>query len=290
MKQTYSSMHPISKKTIALLCAMAMLLPASASLGLNNSFAAAKTYKVGDSFSEKGVNVGKLAYVTNVLKEDLNGDKKADTLYVIGNRFDKTSNFYEQFSYFLVDGKTGKRSLYKLPYEEYFASWGYEPTVEIVNLDQDNIKEVQFTSYSGGTGGFTYYSVGNFKGGKYNQLLGQKDFTGITVTGKYVDGFKAEMQCEGVKQPWYLDLAFQKAMLLDQKIYDASGKLLTPVEPWSGPLVNLSIVDGYLSGDQSIKGIANADYLGNLNLTYHYEKGKLVLRSITLENPLMLEY
>ncbi len=290
MKHFQQQLKSISKKTIALLCAVAMLLPIGTSIGLNSSLAAAKTYKVGDSFSEKGVSVGKYAYVTNIIKDDVTGDKKADTLYVIGDRFEKTDIYYEQFYYFLIDGKSGKRTFTKLDNLGGVAGWGLIPNVELVNLNDDGLKDVQFSSYSGGTGGFTYYNVATFKGGKYAQLLGQMDLQGIGVTGKYVDGFKAEMQCEGIDRKWYLDLNFQKDMLLDQKIYDKSGKLLSPVEPWSGPFVNLAIVDGYLSGDQAIKGIANADYLSNLNITYHYEKGKLVLTSIMLENPLKLEY
>lgn len=281
---------PFCQKTTALLCAMALLFPAAANLTADSAFAAAKNYKVGDSFSEKGFKVGKFAYVTNVVKEDLTGDKKADTLYVIGDRFDKTSNYHEQFYYFLVDGKSGKRTLTALTYSETYAAWGYSPDVELVNLNNDGVKDVQFSSFSGGTGGFTYYDVATFKGGKYTQLLGQEALAGIGLTGKYVDGFKAEMKCDGVPHTWYLDLNFQTAQLMEQNIYDVKGKLLNPIEPWSGPFVNLSIVDGYVSGDQAIKGIANADYLGSLSITYTYEKGKLVLKEVSLENPLKMGY
>lgn len=281
---------PLSQKTTALLCAMALLLPAATTLGADSSFAAAKTYKVGDSFTEKGVKVGKFAYVTNVLKEDLTGDKKADTLYVVGDRFDKTSNYHEQFYYFLVDGKSGKRTLTALENLETYSAWGYSPEVELVNLNNDGVKDVQFSSFSGGTGGFTYYNVATFKGGKYAQLLGQKELVGIGLSGKYIDGFKAEMTCDGVPHTWYLDLNFQTNMLLEQSVYDVKGKLLNPIEPWSGPFVNLSIVDGYVTGDQAIKGIANADYLGSLSITYAYEKGKLVLKEVSLENPLKMGY
>ena len=281
---------PLCQKTTALLCAMALLFPAATALGADSSFAAAKTYKVGDSFSEKGFKVGKFAYVTNILKEDLTGDKKADTLYVIGDRYDKTSNMHEQFYYFLIDGKSGKSTLTKLKDLEAYSAWGYIPEVELVNLNNDGVKDVQFSSFSGGTGGFTYYNVSTFKGGKYVQLLGQKELVGIGLSGKYVDGFKAEMTCDGVAHSWYLDLNFQTNMLLEQNVYDVKGKVLNPIEPWSGPFVNLSIVDGYVSGDQAIKGIANADYLGSLNVTYAYEKGKLVLKEVTLENPLKMGY
>jgi hypothetical protein len=290
MKFIKQNIKPLYQKTTAILCAMLMLASAGSSIGINSSFAAAKTYKTGDTFSEKGINSGKLAYVTNVLKADVNGDKKSDTLYVVGNRIDKDSMSYDQFSYFLVDGKSGKRSFYPLKNLEGYSGWGYEPVLELVDLDKDAVKDVQFTSYSGGSGGFTYYNIATFKGGKYTQLLGQKELNGIGLTGKYVDGFKAEMSCDGVDYKWYLDLNFQKSSLLEMNVYDKTGKVLTPVEPWSGPLVGVRVVNGYLSGTQSIKGLANADYLGNLNLTYVYEKGQLVLKEISLENPLKMEY
>lgn len=301
MKFIKQNIKPLYQKTTAILCAMLMLASAGSSIGINSSFAAAKTYKTGDTFSEKGINSGKLAYVTNVLKADVTGDKKNDTLYVVGNRIDKDSMSYDQFSYFLVDGKSGKRSFYPLKNLEGYSGWGYEPVLELVDLDQDAVKDVQFTSYSGGSGGFTYYNIATFKGGKYTQLIGQKDLDGIGITGKYVDGFRAEMTCDGVDHKWYLDLNFQKSNLIEMNVYDKTGKFLEmnvydkkgnviSPEPWSGPFVGVRVVNGYLSGTQSIKGLSNADYLGNLNLTYVYEKGQLVLKEVSLENPLKMEY
>lgn len=259
-------------------------------IGLNPipNYAATKIYKVGEQYTEKNVSVGKLPFVTNVINKDISGDGKADLLYVIGDKFDKTSNYYEQFYYIYKDGKTGKQSVVKLPYIEGYSSWGYEPVVELVKLDNDNVYDLQFTSYSGGTGGFTYYNVATFKGGVYKQLLGQKELVGVSVTGKYVDGFKAELYCKEIDKTWYQDLSFQKDTLIEMNIYDKNGKLLSDVEPWTGPFVNLKINEGYITGYESIKGLANADYIGSLNLTYRYDAGKLKITGLSVEQVLLM--
>lgn len=252
------------------------------------NFAAVKTYKVGERFAEKNVAVGKNPYVTNVVSKDLSGDGKVDTLYVIGDKFDKSSSYYEQFYYFYRDGKTGKQSVTKLPFLEGYSGWGYDPVVELVKLDNDNVFELQFSSYSGGSGGFVYYNVASYKGGVYKQLLGQKELAGLGVSGQYVDGFKAQLHIKEVEKTWLQDLNFQKDMLIEMKTYNKDGKLLNPVEPWTGPLVNLKITDGYITAEQSIKGIANADYIGGLNLTYHFEAGKLKLTGLSVEQILIM--
>lgn len=252
------------------------------------NFAAVKVYKAGERFVEKNVNVGKNPYVTQVISKDLSGDGKVDTLYVIGDKFDKTSPYYEQFYYFYRDGKTGKQTLTKLPFLEGYSGWGYDPVIELVKLDNDNVYDLQFSSYSGGSGGFVYYNVATFKGGVFKQLLGQKELAGLSVTGKYVDGFKAELSVKEVNKTWFQDLSFQKHMLLDTNTYTQDGKLVNPVEPWTGPLVNLKITDGYVTAEQSIKGIANADYIGGLSLTYHYEAGKLKLVGLSVSQILIM--
>lgn len=271
---------------------LSLALVASLALGATGfgtpDFAATKTYKVGERYAEKGVSVGKNPYVTNVINKDLSGDGKADMLYVIGNKFDKADNYYEQFYYIYKDGKTGKQSVTKLPYVEGYSSWGYDPVVELVKLDNDTVSDIQFSSYSGGSGGFVYYNVSTFKGGVYKQLLGQKELAGLTITGKYVDGFKAELYCKEINKTWYQDLSFQKAMLLEFNTYDKDGKVINPVEPWTGPLANLKISDGYITAEQSIKGTANADYIGGLHMVYAFEAGKLKLTGLSVEQVLMM--
>lgn len=273
----------VYKKSAIIFMALAMAFASTSAFTPSADYAAAKVYKVGDRFNEKGINAGKTAYVTNLIKKDITGDKKEDQLIVVGNLLSKDSMSYDQFTYVLKDGKTGKQTSYSLKCLEYYAGWGNLPVVELVDLNNDNVQDVFFSSYSGGTGGFVYYNVATLKDGKYKQLLGQKELVGVSVTGKYVDGFKAEMTCTEINKSWTQDLSAMKSRLVEAKVYDQNGKLLTPVEPWVSPPY-IKVYPGYVTGEQTLKGIANSDYIGGINVDYSYKDGKLEIMEIKVES------
>lgn len=270
--------------TTATAATLTLMFCAFIGMGSPVDFAAtAKVYKIGDLFAEKGISAGKKPYVTHVISKELTGDGKTDTLYVLGDRPDQAAMYYDQFTYVLKDGKTGKLTATPLKMIEGYSGWGYEPVLEFADLNGDKTTDVSFSSFSGGTGGFTYYDISTFKGGKYKQLLGQKELTGISVTGQYQDGFKAVLTSKELKRTWIQDLSFEKAMLIEMNIYDQSGKLLVPTEAWTGPFVNIKMGEGYLGGVMAIKGIANSDLIGILHIDYLYSGGKLSLSHVSVE-------
>lgn len=275
--------NPRTLKTVGVV-ALSLVVSAFIGIGSDLDFAATpKVYKVGDLYTEKGIQAGKKPYVTNLVSKDLTGDGKADTLYVLGDRPEKDAMYYNSFTYVLKDGKSGKLTATALKSIEGYSSWGYEPALEFADLNGDKTQDIAFSSFSGGTGGFTYYDIATFKGGKYKQLLGQKELVGISVTGHYVDGFKAELTSTDLKKTWIQDLSFEKDMLIEMKIYDSNGKLLVPTEAWTGPFVNVKIGEGYVSGVMAIKGIANSDMIGLMHMDYTYTAGKLKLGYVSVE-------
>lgn len=275
--------NPRTMKTVGVV-ALSLVVSAFIGIGSDLDFAATpKVYKVGDLYTEKGIQAGKKPYVTNLVSKDLTGDGKTDTLYVLGDRPEKDAMYYNSFTYVLKDGKSGKLTATALKSIEGYSSWGYEPALEFADLNGDKTQDIAFSSFSGGTGGFTYYDIATFKGGKYKQLLGQKELIGVSVTGHYVDGFKAELTSTDLKKTWIQDLSFEKDMLIEMKIYDSNGKLLVPTEAWTGPFVNVKIGEGYVSGVMAIKGIANSDMIGLMHIDYTYTAGKLKLGYVSVE-------
>ncbi len=81
-------MNTFSKKITAL--ATISVLSLSSLLIQPATFAGAEL-KAGDVFKMSGVNVGKSPYVLQVLKADLNKDQKSENIYLVGNRYDKSS-------------------------------------------------------------------------------------------------------------------------------------------------------------------------------------------------------
>lgn len=268
--------------SIALLLMSSLTAPSQA--------AAPKIYKVGDVFSEKGISAGKRPVVTNIIESDFTGDKKNDKLYVIGDQFEKGGNYYEAFTMALKDGKNGKWIVYKPKMEEGYAGWGYTPVVEVTDINSDGTKDALFSSFSGGSGGFVYYDAFTVKGGTFKQVLTQKMLTGLTITGQYRDGFKVEMVCNEIKKSFTIDLSYASKMLIENGNYDARGKILKPTEPWTGPLVDVHADNGMVWGKQAIKGIANADTIGILHVTYALEKGKLIIKEVQVQSTLFGNY
>lgn len=269
---------------------MSATLLITAALNPMGGFAATSSFKVGDAFKVSGIDTGKAPIVTNVLDGDFTGDKKSDRLYVVGNKFDKTSNYYDNFTVVLKDGKSGKWLVYRPKMEEGYAGWGYDPVLEVSDINADGVKDVLFSSFSGGSGGFTYVDAFTAKGGKFTQVLSQKALTGLNITGKYLDDYKVEINVKDINKTITLDVSFEAKNLQETGYYDAKGKCLKPLEPWLGPVVDVHADAGAVWGVQAIKGVANADTFGQFRMTYGLKNGKLTLLNLDVQYTLMSKY
>lgn len=251
----------------------------------SSSFAAEKVYKVGDKYNVSGVSSGKNAVVLQILNADLNKDKKNELIYLIGNKFDKTSVYYDQITYVIKDGKTSKRLVHIVKDRAGFALGGYEPTLQIADLNKDAQNDLFLSAPSGGSGGFVSYDLSTFKAGKLTSFLSEADLKGLTITGKYLDNYQVELSAKELNKKWLLDVSYNKAMYLESDVYDTAGKFIGISEPSSSVISTLEIEDAYgqilLVGNQKITGIANADTIANLNLYLSFEKGKWTLKQVT---------
>lgn len=248
------------------------------------SFAAEKVYKAGDKYSETGVSVGKNAYVLQVLSADLNKDKKAERIYLIANQFEKSALYYDQISYVIKDGKTGKRLVHVVKNEDGSLFSGYEPKVTAADLTRDGQNDLLLSAPTGGSGGMVSYDLSSLKNGKLVSLLSENDLKGLTLTGKYLDGYQVELYAKELDKRWLTDVSYNKALYQENQIYDPEGKLIADVTPSAYPIGYLEVITAYdgpmLKANQRVTGIANADTIVNLSLYLSYDKGKWQLREV----------
>lgn len=261
---------------------LALSLSLGGALLASSSFAATKTYKVGDKFSQSGIAAGSKATVLQILSSDLNKDGKVDTFYLVGNQADKTSPFIDKLTYVVKDGKTGKFSGTVLKDEGKYDLVGYMPTVTIQDVTGDKQPDVLLSFPTGGSGGMMTHRLSTLKSGKWVELLGEKDLTGLTITGQYADDFKVKFHAKEIDADFTIDVSYEKDMLIEYKYYDKDGKYLGGIEPWAYGLNDLKVVDAYgmimLEGSQRIVGTANADTIGEVKTMIHYENGKWVIK------------
>lgn len=247
-------------------------------------FAAEKVYKAGDKYSETGVSVGKNAYVVQVLSADLNKDKKAERIYLVANQFEKGALYYDQISYVIKDGKTGKRLVHVVKNEDGSLFSGYEPKVTATDLTRDGQNDLLLSAPTGGSGGMISYDLSSLKSGKLVSYLSPKDLSGLTLTGKYLDNYQVELYAKELDQRWLTDVSYNKAIYQENQIYDLSGKLLADVTPSAYPIGYLEVISAYdgpmLKANQRVTGIANADTIVNLSLYLSFDKGKWRLREV----------
>lgn len=274
-------MNILSKKISAL--ATISVIGLSSVLVSPSAFAA-NGLKTGEPFKMAGVNAGKSPYVLQVLNGDLNKDKKSENIYLIGNRVEKSSQYYDQFTYVIKDGKSGKVYTKVLKDSENFNLGGYGANINITDLNADGQNDLFLSSPTGGSGGYVSYDLSTMKNGKLVTFLSDKDMAGIDISGKFLDGYQVQLTSKALNKTWTLDLSDSKKMYQEVELYNADGKCIGQDTPGVGMITNFEIVDFYgkkmLKGYQSIKGVAQSDTLAVMALYMVYEKGQWRIVSV----------
>lgn len=248
-----------------------------------NAFAASEL-KAGDAFKMTGVNAGKNPYVLQILNADLNKDKKNEKIYLVGNRFDKTSNYYDQISYVIQDGKSGKKLIQILKDSSNYPLGGYEPTLALTDLNNDGQKDLFLSAATGGSGGYISYHLSTLEKGNLVTFLSNQDMKGIDVTGKFIDGFKGELTSKALNKTWTVDLTSSKETYIAIGLYDESGKVIGSEILGTGMISSFEIINAYgknmLKGTQKVKGASESDRIATIELYMSFENKTWTIKSV----------
>ncbi|ABR49120.1 conserved hypothetical protein [Alkaliphilus metalliredigens QYMF] len=208
---------------------------------------------------------------------DVNGDGIPDHVYLTGVKT-IDSPFIQKITLVIQDGRTGMMSYVPLK-----SNAGYNPTLFLGDFTGDGIKDILISIASGGSGGIMFYYIYSYVCNTPKLLFDYNVFNeAYKYQVIYKDYYKVEVinVTEGIR--YVIDISTRDQDYLNE-IYDAEGKLKSPIEGFVNPLSGLYPVvfdsDGVyeLLAYQRISGRFAADALGYVLTTLKWNGRKFAL-------------
>ncbi len=221
---------------------------------------------------------------------DVTGDGVKDSITLVGTSPDDNSAFQNSISLRIFDASTNK--MIEADLKDF---GGYEPKIFLGDFTGDKVKDIMISAPTGGSGGIIDNRIVTVKDGKAQLIFGEDDNAGLALSGKFADGFKANLKVEQLNKDFTVDLSAFKDGYVEGGTYDASGKLKVDVEPWADGFSLLEPVeytgDGtyYLRGIQSISGVAHVNRISNMESLWKYSDGKWVPCNVTYSTSLVAQ-
>ena len=195
---------------------------------------------------------------------DVNGDGVEDVVTLLGTPVSETV-YWENLHMTVKDGATGETTDVALA-----ENAGYAPQLWIGALTGEEKNDIFVSTASGGSGGYSYYSVFTFKDGAYAPIFDTESFNAenaYTVVYQNNELVAVTNVATGVR--YLVSLSGREADYLSG-LYNEDGTLKTATEGEVYPLGNLYPVDIDADGVyelvavQDVCGLYHADVLGNV--------------------------
>jgi len=199
---------------------------------------------------------------------DVTGDGVKDTVYMTGTQTG-ASPYIQDIQLVVKDGATGQTITGGIA---DFA--GYYPRLFLGDFNGDKVADAYVEAASGGSGGWYHHQIVSFKNDQTNLLFSDKFNREPLVSGKFVDGYKAEINYSN--QSIILDVSKRKADYLRLGLYADTGIVQKEAKLMVSPYGSLIPVDidndgtYELQGAQRISGAYNADGLATVEATIKY--------------------
>ncbi len=203
-----------------------------------------------------------------VYKKDVTGDGKKDTITLKAIPFSPDALFLKQI---WADITTSEGSDIRIDYEG-----GYEPKIQFDDLNHDGIKDMLYSSATGGSGGLYNMALHTLAN---NKLVDIGLPEPLTIQAQFEDQYKASITFVDTNQSYTVDLSNRKEEYERLGIY-TDGKLNEPMELMVGPYAFFKPAKIFgmpgkgLKGYQQISGAYHADGIGTVTSYWYYEKNK----------------
>ena len=195
---------------------------------------------------------------------DVNGDGVEDVVTLLGTPFSETV-YWENLHMTVKDGATGETTDVALA-----ENAGYTPQLWIGALTGEEKNDIFVSTASGGSGGYSYYSVFTFKDGAYAPIFDTESFNAENAyTVVYQDNELVAVTNVATGVRYLVSLSGREADYLSG-LYNEDGTLKTATEGEVYPLGNLYPVDIDADGVyelvavQDVCGLYHVDVLGNV--------------------------
>lgn len=227
-------------------------------------------------------------YVIDQATEDVTGDAIADTILLVGTKMNPSDIFSSNLDIIVQDGKTKK--FLKADIKDF---GGYEAQLFVGDFTGDKVSDVMIAAPTGGSGGIVGHRIVTFAGNTPTVIFSDEENLGVKFTGKFIDGFQAELLNENTNRKIVIDISANKNTYLSSNIYNADGKLLQQQKPGSNPFGKLEPVDYdgdgvyELRGCQRIVGAFNADTISRVQSVWKYENNQWTAKEIEVSSFLL---
>ncbi|MEC5424876.1 hypothetical protein QGM71_15425 [Virgibacillus sp. C22-A2] len=208
----------------------------------------------------------------NTYEADITGDGQNETIELIGVLFSQETKYYREV---WADISSVHGGQWKIPYEG-----GYEPSLQFIDLNQDQITDIFYQSSTGGSGGLYNYHLHYLENEKLKELqLPEQRF----IKGSFKDNFKVSIHVSPDKDPVELNVKDRAGEYLRLELYDKQGNLLKPTSVMIDPIaffepLLISKSKGYgLKSYQQISGAYHADRLGTVETLWYYENEEWII-------------
>lgn len=200
--------------------------------------------------------------VVSFAKGDVTGDKVPDNVYLTGTKI-PDSPFIQNITLVVQDGRTGAYKSVDL-----IENAGYNPTLFLGDFTGNGVDNILIRIDSGGSGAFTYDYVYSFLNNNPQLIFNFNAYNEqFQYDVNFQDNYKVKVVSKINNLTYLIDISLRDPDYLSE-IYDANGKLKSPIEGFVNPLSGLYPVDFdsngiyELTAYQKIAGRYNADALG----------------------------
>jgi hypothetical protein len=210
---------------------------------------------------------------------DVTGDRIPDNVYLSGIKT-PDSPFTQNITLHVQDGRTSE--VKSVPLRE---NAGYNPTIFLGDFTGDGVEDILISIATGGSGGIMYHTIYSFVKNTAQLLF---DFNVYNEQYQYEvtyqDNYKVEVVSKINNKKYLIDISTRDAEYLNE-IYDANGKLKSPITGFVNPLSGLYPVEFdsnkvyELLAYQKIAGRYNADSLGYVLNTLGWLDNRFVLQN-----------
>ena len=224
------------------------------------------------ALAEADLNLPAGYYILDVQEADVTGDGVADKVYLSGRKLIPASPYLSDIK---ITVKSGMDNLVLRGGIDKLG--GYEPKLFLGDFTGDKVADVFVEAASGGSGGWYHHEIMSFAGSEERLIFGNDDNKGTRVTGKFIDGFRAEVASVDSGKAVTIDVSERKADYLRLGIYDEQGTVRKQTSTMTTPFSKLEPVDlnkdgvYELRGHQRLSGAYNADGLADVESVISYD-------------------
>lgn len=220
------------------------------------------------------------ATLIETYQADVTGDGQNEKIELKGNRFSNDTNYYQDI---WVEITSDLNKHWKIHY-----GGGYEPSLEFIDLNSDQVSDILFQSVSDRNDGLNRYQLHTLNSGHLNEVSLPEQ---LYIDGKFMDNYQVQIKISPDSNPINMSVKNRSETYVNQGIYDKQGKLLKTASVLVDPIATfepllISESKGYgLKSDKPINGGNQDDQLGIVETTWYFENNDwIILQSEWIPN------